>query len=56
MVAAFDLMPPDDSGRMSVTFPAQFFKSGAEVKFEILVREESYNQTAIESCPFEYED
>jgi hypothetical protein len=25
-------------------------KSGDEVKFEVLVREASYNQTAIESC------
>jgi len=39
----------------SVTFPAGFFKPGIEVKFEVLVREASYNQTAVGSCPFEYE-
>ena len=54
MVASYDLLPPDNDGKMSVTFPAQFFENGAETKFEILVREESYNLTAIESCPFEY--
>ena len=40
---------------MSVTFPESFFEACAEVKFEILVREASYNQTAIESCPFIYD-
>jgi hypothetical protein len=54
-VSSFDLLPPENAQKMSVTFPEQFFKPGAEVKFEILVREESYNQTAIESCPFVYE-
>ena len=54
-VTSIDLLPPEDpDAKMSVTFPASFFKPGAEVKFEVLVREESYNQTAIESCPFEY--
>jgi len=55
-VASFDLLAPaDETVPMSVTFPESFFEDGAETKFEILVREKSYNQTAIESCPFEYE-
>ena len=53
-VSSIDLLPPAGNDRMSVTFPANFFKSGAEVKFEVLVREASFNQTAVESCPFEY--
>ena len=55
-VASFDLLAPaDETVPMSVIFPESFFEDGAETKFEILVREASYNQTAIESCPFEYE-
>ena len=57
-VASFDLLPPDaedEAEQMSVTFPESFFEACTEVKFEILVREESYNQTAIESCPFIYD-
>ena len=47
--------PENVNKRMRVKFPAGFFKPGTEVKFEVLVREASYNQTAVESCPFEYE-
>ncbi len=33
-VASFDLLPPDEAGQMSVTFPESFFKACAEIKFE----------------------
>lgn len=46
-----DPVPP----RMSVTIPSGFFMPETEFKVEVLAREESYNQTAVESCPFEYE-
>jgi hypothetical protein len=56
-VSSVDLPAPDDPAEpMSVTFPAGFFRPHTEVKFEVLVREASYNQTAVESCPYEYED
>jgi len=56
-VASLDLPAPDDvTLPMSVTFPANFFRPDTEVKFEVLVREASYNQTAVESCPFDYEE
>jgi hypothetical protein len=57
-VSSFDIPAPDPDNlpaQMSVTFPADFFRPETEVKFEVLVREASYNQTAVESCPFEYE-
>ena len=41
------ILPP---GETSVTIPAEFLAQGDEFKYEILAREESYNQTAIESC------
>ncbi len=41
--------------RIGVTISSDFFKPDSEFKVEVLVREESYNQTATESCPFEYE-
>jgi hypothetical protein len=54
-VSSIDLPAPDNlPRRMRVRFPANFFRPGTEVKFEVLVREASYNQTAVESCPFEY--
>lgn len=58
-VSSIDLPAPDPdklSEQMSVMFPSDFFRPGTEVKFEVLVREASFNQTAVESCPFEYED
>ena len=56
-VSSIDLPAPEDEDvPMSVTFPANFFSPDTEVKFEVLVREASYNQTAVESCPFEYEE
>jgi hypothetical protein len=45
------ILPPDVT---SATIPAEFISQTDEFKYEILAREESYNQTAIESC-FELE-
>lgn len=46
--------PGNGTERLEVTVPAEFFESfkdlEGEFKFEILVREESGNQTAVESC------
>ena len=41
------ILPPDVT---SVTIPEDFLALGDEFKYEILAREESYNQTAVESC------
>lgn len=41
------LLPPDVT---EVTLPAEFVDLGDEIKYEILAREESDNQTAVESC------
>jgi hypothetical protein len=41
------VLPPDET---SMTVPAEFLALGDEFKFEILAREESFNQTAVESC------
>ncbi len=38
------------SGDTSITIPEEFVSLGNEFKYEVLVREASYNQTAIESC------
>ena len=40
-------LPPDVR---SMTVPEEFIALGEEFKYEILAREESFNQTAIESC------
>jgi len=54
-VSSIDLPAPENVNEpMSVTFPEDFFRPDTEVKFEVLVREASYNQTAVESCPFKY--
>jgi len=45
------ILPPDVT---EVTIPEEFIDLGDEFKYEILAREESYNQTAVESC-FEIE-
>ena len=34
----------------SLTIPEEFLDQGDEFKYEVLAREESYNQTAVESC------
>jgi hypothetical protein len=50
-VFSVDLPVPENEGdRMSVTVPPEFIALSDEFKFEILAREESYNQTAVESC------
>lgn len=41
------ILPPDVT---SMTIPAEVLALGKEFKYEILAREESYNQTAVESC------
>jgi hypothetical protein len=55
-VSSNDLQARDPQPeRIGVTISSDFFKPDSEFKVEVLVREESYNQTATESCPFEYE-
>ena len=47
------VLPPDpdpDTGMISFTVPEEFIDLGDEFKYEVLAREESYNQTAVESC------
>ena len=53
---SMDVPPSDES--MSVTVPAAFFGDGEdmECKVEVLAREASGNQTAVEGCPFEWEE
>jgi len=41
------ILPP---GVTEMTIPDEFIEQGDEFKYEILAREESFNQTAIESC------
>ncbi len=41
------LLPPDQT---SMTVPAEFLALSDEFKYEVLARESSYNQTAVESC------
>ncbi len=41
------ILPPDVR---SMTIPAEFLAQSDEFKYEILAREASYNQTAVESC------
>jgi len=41
------VLPPDE---MSVTIPEEFIALGDTFKYEVLAREESSNQTAVESC------
>jgi hypothetical protein len=53
-VSSIDIQSDPDVARYQVSFPPEFFIDGAEVKFEVLVREASFNQTAFESCLFEF--
>jgi hypothetical protein len=46
VVFSVDLPP----GVTSMTIPDQFLALGERFKYEVLVREESFNQTAVESC------
>ena len=41
------IVPPDVT---EMTIPAEFLEQSDEFKYEVLVREESWNQTAVESC------
>lgn len=41
------ILPPDVT---EMTIPAEFMAQAGEFKYEVLAREESWNQTAIESC------
>jgi len=41
------VLPP---GETSVTIPSEFIALGDEFKYEVLAREGSFNQTAVESC------
>jgi hypothetical protein len=41
------VLPPDAT---SFTVPAEFIALSDEFKYEVLAREESFNQTAVESC------
>ena len=41
------ILPPYET---SITIPAEFIALGEEFKYEVLAREESFNQTAVESC------
>jgi hypothetical protein len=41
------VLPP---GQTSMTVPAEFLGLSDTFKYEVLAREESYNQTAVESC------
>ncbi len=41
------ILPPDTT---EITIPDEFLSLGNEFKYEVLAREESYNQTAVESC------
>ncbi|WIO74902.1 hypothetical protein QP938_03080 [Porticoccaceae bacterium LTM1] len=41
------ILPPEVT---SLTLPEEFLAQGDEFKYEVLAREESYNQTAVESC------
>ena len=41
------ILPPNV---FSMTIPAAFIALGDELKYEVLAREESFNQTAVESC------
>jgi hypothetical protein len=41
------ILPP---GETEITVPEGFLAQGEEFKYEVLAREASYNQTAVESC------
>ena len=44
---ALGRLPPDVT---EMTIPEEFMDQADEFKYEVLAREESWNQTAIESC------
>ena len=41
------ILPPEET---SMTVPAEFIALGDTFKYEVLAREESFNQTALETC------
>jgi hypothetical protein len=47
------ILPPDVT---SITIPEEFIALGDEFKYEVLAREQSHNQTAVESCFVVVED
>ena len=47
------ILPPDVT---KMTIPEEFMEQGGKFKYEVLAREESWNQTAIESCFLTEED
>ena len=47
------ILPPDVT---EMTVPAEFIEQTDSFKYEVLAREESWNQTAIESCFLTEED
>jgi len=54
LIFSVELPPGDGVTPISFQVPEDFVALGDEFKFEVLVREASYNQTAVESC-FELE-
>lgn len=44
------ILPPSEMDTMSFVVPSEILALGEEIKFEVLVREVSFNQTAVESC------
>ena len=44
------LAPDPGADEMSMTIPPEFLALGEEFKYEVLAREQSWNQTAVESC------
>ena len=53
-VSSVDITPDDKIAHYSMTVSPEFFLDETEFKFEVLVREASSNQTAVESCLFEF--
>ena len=53
-VSSVEIQPGDGIARYEVTVTPEFFRDGSEIKFEVLAREASFNQTAVESCMFEF--
>ena len=51
-VSSTDLQPAEGVGSYRLTIPPDFFVAGTEVKFEVLAREATFNQSAVESCPY----
>jgi hypothetical protein len=50
ITTTMEVLPPEEPDEMAVELPATLTAPGGEFKIEIIVREESGNQTAMESC------